>query len=897
MTINSGGILALNNTTTSTPVYQHATTFSGAGTLQKTGAGTVVFGNNSGNVTVSLSAGGLIDVQAGILVGSSSNNGVWTNNHASLNIAAGATFQGAEADIRVDALTGAGTLTGGYSSQGSVTVGVDGGAGTFAGTLANSGNSGGVLTLRKAGSGTQILTGANTYTGTTTIVLGTLQIGAGGVSGNLGTGGVTDNATLTFNRSDNLTVPNAIGGTGSLIQAGTGTLTLMGAATYTGGTSVQNGTLAIATSLGGSSLTVDGTDMATAAAALGTSGSLSVAQTSVGVSGIGTFLQTGGTHTVTGTDAGTNQLYLGVNPTGNGSYVLQGGQLLAPSIDVGDHGKGNLTLNGGLAVVGTTLDVAYFAGGTGTLALNGGTLRVGTGVLGGSGTSTLLFNGGTLQAGANTSTLLQNLGIANFQAGGLRLDTNGYNVTVPQNLGHDTSTYSTTDGGLTKLGAGTLTLTGTNTFNGGLTINAGTVSVATDAALGASNSAVTLNNGGRLMVTGASFTTARTFNLNFGSLTPVAGGSITYKDATVNGGFLGTGGTHVLGGTTTSLNGVTTALNSTVTQSAGTAALNDAEVRGSFTQGSLGTLNASDTVFTSAATLTVGGTVNASGVEIDGVTTINSAGQLNGTAGALVLGGGSRTTLSGGTLAAAAGTSIELNGGLLINNGKQTGTLHVNYGSTAKGTGTFGNVTVGDGGKFGVNASMAGSTSGLAVFRLTGANGLASTAFVGPQFAMAPGTVNVASLALGSGSVFAFSVQDAQGAAGSGYDLAHVSGTLTLAAGTVAGSQITISVASLNGGGTAGQAANFDPSHNYSFVLVQADGGVSGYNPAEFVVDSSSFQNSTQGGSFSVGQQGNNLVLVFTTAVPEPNTWALLGVGAATLGLVTQRRGRLTKRA
>ena len=76
---------------------------------------------------------------------------------------------------------------------------------------------------------------------------------------------------------------------------------------------------------------------------------------------------------------------------------------------------------------------------------------------------------------------------------------------------------------------------------------------------------------------------------------------------------------------------------------------------------------------------------------------------------------------------------------------------------------------------------------------------------------------------------------------------------MTLSAGRAAGNLITISVASLNGNGTAGQAANFDPTGNYSFVLVQADGGIAGYDdPAEFTVDTSSFQSATNGGSFSV---------------------------------------------
>ena len=94
-------------------------------------------------------------------------------------------------------------------------------------------------TLTQAGSGTTILTGANTYTGTTTIGAGTLQIGNGGTAGPLGTGNVTDSGALIFNETDSNTVVNLISGSGTLTQAGTGTTILTGANTYTGTTTIE----------------------------------------------------------------------------------------------------------------------------------------------------------------------------------------------------------------------------------------------------------------------------------------------------------------------------------------------------------------------------------------------------------------------------------------------------------------------------------------------------------------------------------------------------------------------------------------------------------------------------------------------------------------------------------
>lgn len=94
------------------------------------------------------------------------------------------------------------------------------------------------------GSNTSIVEGDITgATGTLTIANGsTLQIGNGGTSGSLSAGTITNDGSLVFNRSNNLTVSDSIGGTGSLTQAGTGALTLTGSHSYTGTTTINAST-------------------------------------------------------------------------------------------------------------------------------------------------------------------------------------------------------------------------------------------------------------------------------------------------------------------------------------------------------------------------------------------------------------------------------------------------------------------------------------------------------------------------------------------------------------------------------------------------------------------------------------------------------------------------------
>ncbi|MDY0164953.1 MAG: autotransporter-associated beta strand repeat-containing protein [Thermoguttaceae bacterium] len=112
----------------------------------------------------------------------------------------------------------------------------------------------------KTGPGTLVLAGTNTYEGTTRIDAGTLQVGDGGTTGTLGTGPVVNNTALVFDRSGALTVSGAISGPGTIVQRGEGTVTLAGPNTHTGPIHVKAGVLDVAhaSALGAGDVLIDG---------------------------------------------------------------------------------------------------------------------------------------------------------------------------------------------------------------------------------------------------------------------------------------------------------------------------------------------------------------------------------------------------------------------------------------------------------------------------------------------------------------------------------------------------------------------------------------------------------------------------------------------------------------
>src|SRR4029434_473330 len=79
--------------------------------------------------------------------------------------------------------------------------------------------------------------------GGVTIGGGTIRVGNGGTNGNLPPGNILNNASLVFNRSDNVSSANVISGTGSVAKSGTGILTLSGVSIFSGAVNINQGTL------------------------------------------------------------------------------------------------------------------------------------------------------------------------------------------------------------------------------------------------------------------------------------------------------------------------------------------------------------------------------------------------------------------------------------------------------------------------------------------------------------------------------------------------------------------------------------------------------------------------------------------------------------------------------
>jgi fibronectin-binding autotransporter adhesin len=426
------------------------------------------------------------------------------------------------------ALSGTGTVSSGPSNgeltPQRLTIGELNLSTTFSGTLTESSS---ILSLIKAGTGTFILTGANNYTGTTTISAGALQIGDGGTVGSLGSGGVDlTNGKLVFNRNDAITVANVISGTGRLVQSGAGALTLSGANTYAGGTTINAGTVLAGSNnamgtqgvtfagpgtLGTAKersatvkgLTINAGIAATVGASAGRTltlfGDLAIDPAAGTELHFGTPSQTGTVSAnFTGYDTTSVRVFVDAGTLRQGdrfgnSLLYGNGRLSIASgatYDLSGYEGGGVNLSGGGTITNNGGASARFVARQTSNSTFGGVIRDGTAAI-----SLVIFPAGTLTlTGTNTysgttgfldgSTLQIGDGGAAGSLGSGAVDLTNGKLVFNRSDALTVSNVITGTGSIVQSGPGTLTLSGANAYAGGTTINAGTILAGSVKALG-----------------------------------------------------------------------------------------------------------------------------------------------------------------------------------------------------------------------------------------------------------------------------------------------------------------------------------------------------------------------------------------------------------------------------
>ncbi|HQL72468.1 MAG: Extracellular serine protease precursor [Planctomycetes bacterium ADurb.Bin126] len=242
-----------------------------------------------------------------------------------------------------------------------------------------------------------------------------------------------------------------------------------------------------------------------------------------------------------------------------GSYVNTNGSGAKTFLMVwgGSSGNGTVTINSGSFAVDTLRwGDTTGSSGTGTVYLNGGTLSVKNFVDGAAATSNVYFNGGDLVAlGSSASFMPSNMNNVYVSDGGARINTAGFDVTAAMDLQHDPA-GAATDGGLTKLGDGTLTMTADCTYNGGTVISGGTLQIGSGGGTGAPGAGAIVNNSSLVVNRSGSLTIANDIS-GSGSLTKQGSGTLILSGAnsfdgatTVSTGVLNVQSNTALGSTT-----------------------------------------------------------------------------------------------------------------------------------------------------------------------------------------------------------------------------------------------------------------------------------------------------------------------------------------------------------
>jgi autotransporter-associated beta strand protein len=862
------------------------------GYLKKYGSGTLIFNGDNRSYNV------YMDVLSGVLSLRSDNSVPGAYLHVqggqvqiqdNISVPSGKriylSYSDSDASPRVRSVSG-NNIWGGdmvlHLNAGDKHIGVDAGSTlTIVGGISESSSgTAGPRNLVKVGGGTLVLRGGSSYTGSTQIKEGMIQLDAGndrlpkGTSLVLGTsttagaldlngrnqeiaglttGGSGANrivnssgtaSALTVKIASGSNVYNgALGDVGqnnfSLTKSGSGTLVLAGSATYTGATAVTDGTLQLS----------------------GAANRLPTATTVTLGSGA-----TGGILDLNG----LGQQLAGLTTSGSGTNRVVNSSSTAAALTL-NIASGSNTFAGILGNAGQD-NFSLTKGGAGTLVLSGQNTYSGATVI----------NDGTLQLAGGNDRLNPSGGMTIKP--GKTFDLNGQNQTLTAlscqgskvllgsgvlTLGNGGgssdfwggSTLTGTTGGLTKIGTGILYLGGTSSYAGGTNVNAGLLALYNGNDRLPTTGDVTVASGARLDLSYYTVNgTVQTINRLSGAGRVTVGASGTVNHASLSTLVAGNGdGSSQFDGVIEDGNG---ALALTKTGS-GRLTLTGANTYSGATNVTGGTLNIQNS---SALGSAVGGTSVADGMTLElqnNITVASEALTLGGVNSMLrnVSGnntwGGSVTANSGFTVSVDSG-SLELAGPISSNNNSTVrkvgdGTLLVD-GSVA------GNVEI-DAGLWGGSTTINGSTQ-------VNAGGTISAGH-------SSGHLTTTGDYSQAGTLLAELAGLSQGAALGGYDWIEVQGAATLGG--------TVQVKLLDG---------FQPLTGATFDILTAAGGITNADLSNVAFDFSQAQLTTPAlqwqAQIAAGSVGE--VLRLSIAAPEPSSLLLAFLGLAGLGVLARRR-------
>lgn len=722
----------------------------------------------------------------------------------------------------------------------------------------------------KTGTGNLTLNAAATYTGNTLLSLGSITIGASdalGIGGDLslaagttltlgtsslthglvstagagttitGTGTITASTGFSFSNTDATQVNAILAGSGGLFKNQTNTLTLAGLSTYTGTTEVQNGILSI------NSIS----DVNGGASALGNAADAESGVIRMGLTTTATTLQyTGNGHTsdrligmqgttggVTIDADGTGALGLGgarFENAGDKTLTLQGSSAAGFVNSIGELKE----IGGVLSVVksdANTWNLTSANTYSGTTTINAGVLRVSNNLALGTGGTTLANTGATLE-------LNDGVNIGNT----LTISDVGNNKTLRLLDSANTGTYS-----------GNIVIQETTAGNFDIAADTGDTLTISGEISGAVAGGVSKEGAGTVVLTNAN---------TFTGVTAVNDGILNIQNNAALGDTAG--GTSVASGATIQLQGgITVGAEALTINGAGETGQSGALVNlsGDNTYGGAVTLGSDSTISSDAGLLTLNAATAVSG----GGNDLTVAGAGNVTVSGVITDVTSFTKEGNGTVILSGNNNYtgptDVNDGTLLINGASpdaTGLITVGSGATLGGTGSAG----------GLSSSAVIESGGILTGGVDG-NGSAPSPTAGGMITE-PGAVGTLTfggdLTVNSGSIWL--VDLVQGAVTSNSDKIKVDGALTI--GTNAFIAFNFDQSFANNGNVYTIAEYGSRDTNEFFTLFgEIDPWLSGQ------------ERSIGGGQYMITYGGASNGSITLTAVPEPGTFALLGLALA----------------